>query len=357
MMLSRLFPTALAIAAFSASAYAQTNLNTAESQRIERLERDLQLIQRQISRGDVGEDGADAPQGAQSGSNAALEVRLSQMDEEMRRLRGKFEESEFRTKQLGERLDKMQKDVDFRFNEMSAAKAAAAADLTPPAAAPAPEAAKAAAKPEAKPETKAETKTESKTEAKTPLSAKAEESPDTEALNRMVEEVANEQSVPKENHDEAAADTTDKPVEKTSAGDGQLKPPAETTQGPRELYNHAFKLLNQTKYDDAAGEFTDFTQKYPKDPLVGNAFYWLGETHYIKRDYVKAADTFRQGFEALPTGPKAADNLLKLSMSLSAMQKTKEACVVLDQILVKFSKTSTSVTQKAQQERARVGCK
>ena len=31
------------------------------------------------------------------------------------------------------------------------------------------------------------------------------------------------------------------------------------------------------------------------------------------RDFVNAADNFRQGFEALPEGPKAADNLLKMA--------------------------------------------
>jgi TolA-binding protein len=90
---------------------------------------------------------------------------------------------------------------------------------------------------------------------------------------------------------------------------------------------------------------------------VGNAYYWLGETHYIRQDYVSAADNFREGFEALPNGPKAADNLLKLAMSLSAMKKTNDACVVLDQLLVKFKETSTTVAQKAQSERTRIGCK
>ncbi len=125
---------------------------------------------------------------------------------------------------------------------------------------------------------------------------------------------------------------------------------------PREHYNYAFRLLNQTQYEEAAAAFAAFTKKYPKDPLVGNAFYWSGETFYIRRDYVKAADNFRQGFEALPDGPKAADNLLKLSMSLDALNRDKEACVVLAQITTKFKKSSSSVTDKADQEQKRIGC-
>lgn len=350
----------------SLPAQAQTNDNAANAERMERLERDLMLLQKQVARG--GEVDAytneSAPTPLTGAGNASAEANLSRMEEEMRKLRGKLEESEFQNKQLSEKLERLQKDVDFRFNELNAAKAPTGAPAAAPAPAtvpaPAPAAAAQGTAPavtEVKPEVRTQTVPLSQppqdlsVPAATPA-AKAEgvSAHDTAELGRMVEEVAKESSTPKEA-------TPSAPAGETSAGDGQLKPPGEEGSGPRELYNSAFKLLNQTKYEEAASQFSDFAQKYPKDPLIGNAYYWLGETHYIRRDYVKAADHFRQGFEALPTGPKAADNLLKLAMSLSAMQKTPEACVVLDQILVKFNKTSSAVTQKAQQERTRIACK
>jgi tol-pal system protein YbgF len=125
---------------------------------------------------------------------------------------------------------------------------------------------------------------------------------------------------------------------------------------PREHYNYAFRLLNQTKYKEAADSFAQFTKKHPKDALVGNAYYWQGETHYIRRDYGNAADMFRQGFEAMPDGPKAADNLLKLAMSLSALKREKEACVVLEQLATKFTKSSKNIANRAVQEQKRIGC-
>lgn len=322
----------------SLPARAQTNDNAANAERMERLERDLMLLQKQVVRG--GEIDAyaneSAPVPLTGAGSASFEANLSRMEEEMRKLRGKLEENEFQNKQLSEKLERLQKDVDFRFNELSTAKAPAVTEV----------------KPEARTQTVPLSHPPQDLSAPAGPALKAEgvSAQDNIELGRMVEEVAKESSTPKEAPPSA-------PAGATSAGDGQLKPPGEDNNGPRELYNSAFKLLNQTKYEEAASQFGDFAQKYPKDPLIGNAYYWLGETHYIRRDYVKAADHFRQGFEALPTGPKAADNLLKLAMSLSAMQKTPEACVVLDQILVKFNKTSSAVTQKAQQERTRIACK
>jgi tol-pal system protein YbgF len=130
--------------------------------------------------------------------------------------------------------------------------------------------------------------------------------------------------------------------------------PAATPKTPREQYNAAFRLLNQAQYEQAGTAFEAFVKQNPRDPLVGNAYYWLGETWYVRGNYTKAADYFRQGFEAAPKGTKAADNLLKLGMSLSQMQRTKEACVVFKQIGVKYS--ASNAAHKAQDEATRLNC-
>lgn len=252
-------------------------------------------------------------------SNAAqLEVRLSTMEDELRVLRGKNEESQFQIKKLTETLEKMQRDTDMRFGDLTARKpignAPAPAPTTVPVAAPVSDVpAGASVQPLEMPN--------DKTTIEKPASAVSAEPVATAAP------VAN-----------AAADVA-------------------AAQTPRDLYNVAFRLLNQTKYEEAASAFEKFTKQYPKDPLVGNAYYWAGETYYIRRDYVTAADNFRQGFETLPNGPKAPDNLLKLAMSLDALKRDKEACVVLGQIITKFKKTSASVVDKAASEQKRIGCR
>lgn len=125
----------------------------------------------------------------------------------------------------------------------------------------------------------------------------------------------------------------------------------------REHYNQAFTLLNQARFPEARHALQSFIDRYKTSPLVGNAYYWLGETYYVERDYLKAADNFRKGYEALPEGPKAPDNLLKLGMSLSVMDKKQEACVVYDQLQAAFPNAGATITQKIQQERSRLNCK
>ena len=125
----------------------------------------------------------------------------------------------------------------------------------------------------------------------------------------------------------------------------------------REHYDEAFKLLGAGEYAQAADSFTSFIATYKNDALIGNAYYWLGETYYVRGDYVRAAEQFRLGFEAMPKGPKANDNLLKLAMSLSQIQKEKEACVVLKQLVKPSDSISATIRRRASAESDRISCK
>lgn len=310
---SRLIALFLLLSVSPLPALAQ-DMEDMDANRIDRLERDIMLLQRQLARG--GDSSSSDPEATGLVANPAqVEVRLSNMEEELRTLRGRVEEAEFQSRKTAESLEKFQRDVEFRFNEQKPA-----ADVPP---------SDATLKDTVKPQTSSVDKVEPKTESVISVATK-----------------------------------TEVPPEPTTGGDGVLRAPDSPAEAehvdefatPRDHYNHAFRLLNQTKYEDAAAAFSSFIKKYSKDPLVGNAYYWQGETYYIRRDYVNAADSFRQGFESLPDGPKAADNLLKLAMSLDALDRDKEACVVLKQIVTKYKKSSTNITSKADQERKRIGC-
>ncbi len=112
---------------------------------------------------------------------------------------------------------------------------------------------------------------------------------------------------------------------------------------PREHYNYAVSLVKQKNYDRARDSFARFVTMHPKHGLTGNAYYWLGETYYVKSEFVTAADTFRQGFEASPNGIKAPDNLYKLAKSLLHLNKKEEACIVLGQIQKRYSDRNPEV--------------
>ena len=132
--------------------------------------------------------------------------------------------------------------------------------------------------------------------------------------------------------------------------------PAMKFNSPQEHYSHAFTLINRAQYDEAEQVLRSFTQQYPKDNLSGNAYYWLGETYYVREKFLEAADAFRQGFETMPAGQKAPDNLLKLGMSLGKLGKKDQACVVLSQLQVKYAGKAQPVLDRATKERQNLSC-
>ena len=230
---------------------------------------------------------------------ARMEVRFSALEERLRQMQGKIEEVDFENRRLREKLDLFQQDAELRFSDLEGG-VAPNSSVTP-------------VTPEAAPKP-----TPTLTPAPQPTQA-ATASPDKQVL-RMPDRNKN-------------FDTS------------------------REHYNYAFRLLNQTQYAEAGESFESFIQNYPSDPLLGNAYYWAGETYYVRQNYVQAADYFRRGYEALPTGPKAGDNLLKLAMSLSALDRNTESCVVLKQVTAKFGGNSSTLRNKSETERNRIGCR
>ncbi|MGH6975404.1 MAG: YbgF trimerization domain-containing protein, partial [Stellaceae bacterium] len=88
------------------------------SDRLDRMQRDLDALQRQVYRG--GPPPAAAGQAPEASGPLALqdENRMTRLEDEMRDLNGKFETINNAISQLSARLDKLSSDVDMRLNAL-----------------------------------------------------------------------------------------------------------------------------------------------------------------------------------------------------------------------------------------------
>jgi tol-pal system protein YbgF len=143
---------------------------------------------------------------------------------------------------------------------------------------------------------------------------------------------------------------------------GQASPPGfaavdpSQTADPKQAYERAYGFLLQQNYGAAQAGFTDFLKSYPRDSLVPNALYWLGETHYVQRNYADAAEAFDLVTQGFGNSPKAPDSMLKRGMALALLGKKPEACGVLGQLPAKYPSASQQLKSKADSERQRIGC-
>lgn len=158
-----------------------------------------------------------------------------------------------------------------------------------------------------------------------------------------------------------------RPMPAPSAATERLSPSADGSTGqvaavdpaagnPKQDYERAYGYLLQQDYGAAQAGFTDFLKQYPKDSLVPNALYWLGETHYVRKNFADASEAFDIVTQAYGSSSKAPDSQLKRGMSLAQLGRKQEACTVLSQVATKFPSAPPHVKSKADGERQRAGC-
>ncbi len=300
--------------------------------RLDRLERDLNLLQRQVYRGKLEDGDTPAPSpGAPPGGtpgisgNAAadMEVRMSTLESQMRGVTGGVEEEKHLIDELRTRLDKLVADVDMRLTAIEQ-KAKGA---------------------EPNPAVAAATEPTAATASNPPGSTNAAGAAGAAGAAKPGEKTETAQVTPG-----AAAAGAEQPA---TASTGEPLP-----QGtPMEQYQFARAQLAKADYPGAEKSLKAFLKAYPNNELTENAEYWLAETYYVRSDYTNAAVTYADGYKRFSNGSKAPDNLLKLGLSLGNLGQNDPACKAFAEIDKKFPTARADIRDRAAAERKQRNCK
>ena len=91
--------------------------------------------------------------------------------------------------------------------------------------------------------------------------------------------------------------------------------------------------------------FKKFLTDFPNDRMAPEAFYWLGESMYQRRQYRDSAESFLKISTDYPNAPRAAEALLRLGQSLAALDERETACAAFGEIGRKYPRASATVKQ------------
>ena len=179
-------------------------------------------------------------------------------------------------------------------------------------------------------------------------------------LNKLVEdtpEISVEKIYVKENQKEADENPENQDLNFKEMNISKLEQNKSkgSDKSPKEKYSNAIDLLWRNKYDEALSELKNLKTLNPPD-LMPNIQYWLGEVYYAKKDFNQAILEFGEGLRKFPDSIKGPDNMLKLGLSFSNIQKNKEACDVFLELLSKYPKGAANVIDRANQEREKLNC-
>jgi len=306
--------------------------------RLDRLERDLSMLQRQVYRG-----GPTSITNSVSSGAVDAELRMDRLETQMRELTGRVEDAINGVEQLRRRLEQINSDIDVRFSpgqapprsaQSSSHATAGITDSSPTGqiamGGPTPGANSAPSRP---------------TASLMPPGTLVPPPPPDAPTTR--EGTLTPPGPPQP------------PPDPANAAAGGFRPPSGTTLPARsssDQYNIAFGLLKQADYPAAEEALKSFIGQHPNDPLAGSAQYWLGETYYARGRYAEAAGAFAEGYKRYPKGTKAPDNLLKLGMSLGRDNQKHNACLALAQLDHDFPNPGSAIKERSVTEKKRLGC-
>jgi tol-pal system protein YbgF len=120
---------------------------------------------------------------------------------------------------------------------------------------------------------------------------------------------------------------------------------------PEAEYQAAFNLLKDGKYDEASTALRDFLSKYPQHELAPNAMYWLGEAHYVRRDYPAALAAFEGLLKDYPGNRKTPDALLKVGYCQAELKRPGPARTALARVIQEYPDSQAASEARARLER------
>ena len=123
---------------------------------------------------------------------------------------------------------------------------------------------------------------------------------------------------------------------------------------PEEQYQFAFDLLRSQQLEKAKNALEEFIEINDDHSLAGSAYYWIGEIMYLEQEYKEAALKFAEAYQNYPDSIKVPDMLLRLSKSLSKIDKTEQSCITLKELISKYPESR--LIKKAEMELQILNC-
>lgn len=281
----------------------------------------------------------------QNGGNVVLvqagDPRVSGLEEQVRELNGRVEELNFQILQMQDQLRRMQEDNEFRFQELekNGGSGAAPAGELP----------------------------DQRTERLPPLgNPEGNLEGGSQSASRDAPTVGEPPrtlgSVRFDANGNIVGGEVGEPIDLTRSGEigpigqGEQMASLPSADDPEELYRNSYEFILSGDYKTAEAGFRQHIDRFPSDARTPDAHFWLGESLLGQDRYRDAAEIFLRASREYPNADKAPDMLLKLGISLAAMNQRDVACVTYNEIGQKYPDISTALRERVKQEQALAGC-
>ncbi len=256
---------------------------------------------------------------------AELLLRLDKLESDNRRLTGQVEQQQFQVRRMEDQLKKFQADVDLRFKDVEGAKSAPkqpVQQVLPPAG----------------------VQKRSEHDASHDLAPRS--------LGASTGTLSDKPAV-KRNDD--IMSPINKETSKGISAPVSVQASAASSSA-KDMFDAGRGALDRAEYAQAETAFKEFIKSHPKDKLVPEATYGLGESYFVRQKHTEAAEQYLNLTTKYGKSARAPEGMLKLGMSLRALGSTQEACATLGEVLRRYPNANAGVKAAVTRESARAKC-
>jgi tol-pal system protein YbgF len=138
--------------------------------------------------------------------------------------------------------------------------------------------------------------------------------------------------------DQPKVDAAAKTDSKVSAAKSDGPDVAEEQQ----IYQTAYSLIKDKKYDDAVKTLQNMLKKYPSGQFASNAHYWLGELYGLLGKSDKSLGEFVIVVTKYNKSPRISDAQLKIGTIFANQQKWSDAKLAFKKVIDKYPGTASA---------------
>jgi tol-pal system protein YbgF len=118
--------------------------------------------------------------------------------------------------------------------------------------------------------------------------------------------------------------------------------PSVTQSEEKAAYQAAFDTLKEGRYKKAKVELKSFLDRFPNSSYAGNAQYWLGEAHYVTRNFEQGIIEFQKVINSYPGSSKMPDAMLKLGYTYYELKQFEQAKAILQDLRTRFPQATAA---------------
>lgn len=291
------------------------------------------------------------PGQGQGNDLASMQVRLDQMEEQVRIYSGQIEGLQFQMTQLQTLLERMQEDNEFRFGQLEGGSLG---------------------------ENKAATSAGGVTPSQQ-LSPENQQTPNSSLPDTVIDPLADELIGDEDITDgEPMGDDSNLFASQVFGAGSQLGAPegplgSTLPSAPLDLsfdasktplengdanaqYQAGYDAIVRGEYAFAEMQFTQFLEQYPDNAQAPDATYWLGDVLLRRGEHDQAAELMLTGFERYAATARGADLLLKLGVALHGAGEFDTACRTFGEVLRRYPDSTQVFKDRVMSEQANAGC-